>query len=424
MKVYVSKLLKLNLYFILDSMTHSRFFFFWKRALLTSSSRLLECLGRLHFTVFSKTSPEPGVLFHQAVQKLYAISPDTIQAPRSEAEIRKAATIVIKHLVRHSHNCFRISAIPGSVEALTALLAAREEEVLEVLNRLVVDYRTCVRIGHTSGLISILVEFIQDEETSKEVFRQSLQLLKTLANVRGDSGRSLRKKIVSVVPAVRSLQRICNLEDLELAVDVIKLLAAEDELRDCIGATGGVIQSLMAIFARETAPNSDQLTIAMRAGEAIIVLVLQCPNNCSRLLMHKSYRQGGVSKTLKNLINMLTKPVGVHAATILRSLCAAAALELKAWEWKAAARRPDCLKVEKVEKREQSRKKELEWLPRPQSERWQTVCCSSNPCLVFKEFWAFEEAALAWVQLSLVTVGPAKAGLEKSQLQTRGMAIF
>ncbi|EFJ25904.1 hypothetical protein SELMODRAFT_413208 [Selaginella moellendorffii] len=242
----------------------------------------------------------------------------------SEAEIRKAATIVIKHLVRHSHNCFRISAIPGSLEAITALLAATEEEVLEVLNRLAVDYRTCVRIGHTSGLISILVEFIQDEETSKEVFRQSLELLKTLANVRGDSGRSLRKKIVSVVPAVRSLQRICNLEDLELqdlAVDVIKLLATEDELRDCIGATGGVIQSLMAIFARETAPNSDQLSIAMRAGEAIIVLVFKCPNNCSRLLMHKSCRQGGVSKTLKSLINMLTKPVGVHAATILRSLC-------------------------------------------------------------------------------------------------------
>ncbi|XP_024533511.1 uncharacterized protein LOC9651763 isoform X3 [Selaginella moellendorffii] len=30
MKVYVSKLLKLNLYFILNSMTHSRFFFFGK----------------------------------------------------------------------------------------------------------------------------------------------------------------------------------------------------------------------------------------------------------------------------------------------------------------------------------------------------------------------------------------------------------
>ncbi|XP_024517672.1 uncharacterized protein LOC112341571 [Selaginella moellendorffii] len=82
----------------------------------------------------------------------------------SEAEIRKAATIVIKHLVRHSHNCFRISAIPGSLEALTALLPERQEEVLEVLNRLAVDYRTCVRIGHTSGLISILVEFIQDED--------------------------------------------------------------------------------------------------------------------------------------------------------------------------------------------------------------------------------------------------------------------
>ncbi|EFJ10905.1 hypothetical protein SELMODRAFT_127313 [Selaginella moellendorffii] len=249
----------------------------------------------------------------------------------SEAEIRKAATIVIKHLVRHSHNCFRISAIPGSLEAITSLLAAREEEVLEeksyrltILNGLAVDHRICVRIGNTSGLISILVEFIQDEETSKEVFRQSLDLLKTLASVRGDSGRSLRKKMVSVVPAVRSLQRICNLEDLELqdlAVDVIKLLATEDELRDCIGATGGVIQSLMAIFTRETAPNSDQLTIAMRAGEAIIVLVFQCPNNCSRLLMHKSCRQGGVSKTLKSLINMLTKPVGVHAATILQSLC-------------------------------------------------------------------------------------------------------
>ncbi|EFJ10904.1 hypothetical protein SELMODRAFT_426818 [Selaginella moellendorffii] len=250
----------------------------------------------------------------------------------SEAEIRKAATIVIKHLVRHSHNCFRISAIPGSLEALTALLPERQEEVLEeksyrltILNGLAVDYRTCVRIGHTSGLLSILVEFIQDEvRTSKEVFRPSLDLLKTLASVRGDSGRSLRKKMVSVVPAVRSLQRICNLEDLELqdlAVDVIKLLATEDELRDCIGATGGVIQSLMAIFTRETAPNSDQLTGGMRAGEAIIVLVFQCPNNCSRLLMHKSCRQGGVSKTLKSLINMLTKPVGVHAATILQSLC-------------------------------------------------------------------------------------------------------
>ncbi|EFJ25902.1 hypothetical protein SELMODRAFT_413205 [Selaginella moellendorffii] len=250
---------------------------------------------------------------------------------RSEAEIRKAATIVIRHLVHHRRNCFRISAIPGSLEALTALLAARkEEEVLEeksyrltILNGLAVDHRISVRIGNTSGLISILVEFIQDERR-KEVCRQSLKLLKKLARVGGDSGRSLRKKMVSVVPAVRSLQRMCNLKDLELqglAVDVIKLLATEDELRDCIGATGGVIQSLMAIFTRETAPKSKQLIIAMKAGEAIIVLVFQCPNNCSRLLMHKSYRQGGVSKTLKSLINMLTKPVGVHAAIILRSLC-------------------------------------------------------------------------------------------------------
>ncbi|EFJ04269.1 hypothetical protein SELMODRAFT_432569, partial [Selaginella moellendorffii] len=74
MKVYVRKLLKLNLYFILNSMTHSRFFFFGK-------GEATAC-GRLHFTVFSKTSQEPGVLCHQAVQKLYAISPDTIQAPR------------------------------------------------------------------------------------------------------------------------------------------------------------------------------------------------------------------------------------------------------------------------------------------------------------------------------------------------------
>ncbi|EFJ10909.1 hypothetical protein SELMODRAFT_426825 [Selaginella moellendorffii] len=256
----------------------------------------------------------------------------------SEAEIRKAATIVIKYLLRHRSNCFRISAIPGSLEAIISLLTAGEKIVpeeqrygLAILNRLAVDHRTCVRIGNTSGLISILVAFIQDEDwnflevrTSRKVFRRSLELLRTLAGAGGDSGRSLRKKIVSVVSAVRSLQRICNLEDLELqdlAVDVIKLLATEDELRDCIGATGGVIQSLMAIFARETAPNSHQLSIAMRAGEAIFLLVLQCPNNCSRLLRRKSYSQGGVSKTLKSLINMLTKPIGVHAATILRSLC-------------------------------------------------------------------------------------------------------
>ncbi|XP_002988121.2 uncharacterized protein LOC9656774 [Selaginella moellendorffii] len=256
----------------------------------------------------------------------------------SEAEIRKAATIVIKYLLRHRSNCFRISAIPGSLEAIISLLTAGEKIVLEeqryglaILNRLAVDHRTCVRIGNTSGLISILVEFIQDEDwnflevrTSRKVFRRSLELLRTLAGAGGDSGRSLRKKIVSVVSAVRSLQRICSLEDLalqDLAVDVIKLLATEDELRDCIGATGGVIQSLMAIFGRETAPNSHELSISMRAGEAIFLLVLQCPSNCSRLLRRKSYGQGGLSKTLKSLINMLTKPIGVHAATILRSLC-------------------------------------------------------------------------------------------------------
>ena len=145
----------------------------------------------------------------------------------------------------------------------------------------------CAQIGATRGLLSRIVAFtdISDSKSSggkhgyNIVLGLSLQLINDLTACNGLAGRTLRQDIAKVVMSIANLRGILNEKLLQidtatgtinqtscslngisegeyadllklkfLAADTLSNLAMDEEVRDMIGRTGGIMHTLFALF--------------------------------------------------------------------------------------------------------------------------------------------------------------------------------
>ncbi|MCO5555276.1 hypothetical protein L7F22_008821 [Adiantum nelumboides] len=302
-----------------------------------------------------------------------------------EHEVRKTAADLLSKLVKYNQYSSRVAAISSSIDSIFTLLArdandnspvaelyTREGAAeplapkhietnivgLRILKNLAKDPLICAKIGATRGLLSRLVSFIdtspamlrnaEEPEYRIQIVKKSLELLNLLASASGSSGKMLREEIARIVYTVSNLKIILEygqahmmLQD--VATEILCSLAMDDDMRETIGRTGGVMRTLFALLMKERVDgDSRQMGLMQKAGEALALLALKSRENCLKMLRLK-VRQGGTvveedgeeeeeafggkgghdREVMVALMEMVGDwEVGDLAMCILRSLCA------------------------------------------------------------------------------------------------------
>eukprot|EP00253_Pinus_taeda_P007930 PITA_07930 len=279
-----------------------------------------------------------------------------------EQEIRRAAAEIICKLVRKDRNCIRVAAIAGSTESIASLLydtkqIEREKNHhkhysdeynysafsmlgLRTLKNLARDQDNCAKIGSSKDLLPKIIGLTEINPNTPEfeikIVKLALQLLRMLASSTGLTGKILRKEIREIVFSVSNLRDILQYKETSrdglqiLAIDTLTNLALDDEGRESIGSTGGVLRNLFSVFFTErnvlNGAREDETTtkLVKNAGEALDLLAVESKHNCRRMLWIKLQDPSkSESKLIVKLISVLEDSVqGVLAARILRNLCA------------------------------------------------------------------------------------------------------
>ncbi|KAJ7297529.1 hypothetical protein O6H91_Y050700 [Diphasiastrum complanatum] len=287
-----------------------------------------------------------------------------------EKEIRQSTAKIVRELVRISGNCSRVVAVAGALECLLTLITKEldhtsesndpQEEInvsmadlnlklfgLEIFKDLSRIYSNCVQIGSIPGLIPILVDFLDvsrikdsnseadEQKLRMKIFERSLQLLKVLTSTTGTSGYILRdriKRTVSILTSLRDVLKRCSSHPkLQCyAMDIITSLALDEQTRESIGSTGGVIPLLLSLFfmskreMHETEPH-----LNLKAGNALNLLVLGSPRNCRRIVRSKleldaieNLDHRNITDVLQQLVQRLEmrSTVGTCTAEILSKM--------------------------------------------------------------------------------------------------------
>ncbi|XP_054787419.1 uncharacterized protein LOC129293455 [Prosopis cineraria] len=271
-----------------------------------------------------------------------------------EEEIRVSAAEILLKLAGKKHNSLRIAGIPGAMESISSLLHTNRNYVpaadeigekkhvldnpnygfwtfnhlgLLILKKLARNHDNCGKIGHTRGLLPKIVDFTHAEERilKNENFapyqiitvKKSLQLMKMLASTTGTTGKVLRREISEIVFTISNLRDILRHGDKhpllqKLCMEILTNLALEEDAKEIIGGTGGVLKELFNIFFKHNIPEN-QKDVAIAAGDTLAMLALESKNNCHRILK---------LKVLESLVEALKVPLlRINAARILRNLC-------------------------------------------------------------------------------------------------------
>jgi hypothetical protein len=148
-----------------------------------------------------------------------------------------------------------------------------------------------------------------------------------LASTTGSRGKALRKGIREIVFAISNLRNVLQYTEISthrlqiLAIDTLTSLAREQEGRESIGGTGGVLHNLFSLFFMERNNNNDEKEeLVNKAGEALGFLSLENEHNCEIMM---SIKLDGHQNLIARLISVLNDTVqGIHVARILRNLLA------------------------------------------------------------------------------------------------------
>uniref|UniRef100_A0A0E0K8P8 Uncharacterized protein n=1 Tax=Oryza punctata TaxID=4537 RepID=A0A0E0K8P8_ORYPU len=258
----------------------------------------------------------------------------------SEKGVRRSAAVVVSMLTAGKLNALRVTGIPGAIESVASLLYADLDELnllgLSILNKLAHDHDICDKIGKTKGLLDKIISYSSiasapadaaaaPTDTSLMAVKQSLRVVKRLASTTGTTGKLLRRELSDIVFTVSNVRDVLQQRDgkarttelHQLAIEILTSLAMDEEAREMIGRTGGVVSELVAMFLPATEAVGDRPADAVRveAGEALAMLALDSRTNCGAILMACG---GGVAR----LVEALNDPVViVGAARILRNLC-------------------------------------------------------------------------------------------------------
>ncbi|XP_028758356.1 uncharacterized protein LOC114717391 [Neltuma alba] len=271
-----------------------------------------------------------------------------------EEEIRLSAAEILLKLADKKQNSLRIAGIPGAMESISSLLHTNRSYIpaadeigekkhvidhpyygfwtfnhlgLLILKKLARNHDNCGKIGNTRGLLPKIIEFTYAEERilKTENFapyqiitvKKSLQLMKMLASTTGNTGKHLRREISEIVFTISNLRDILRYGDKhpllqKLSMEILTNLALEEDAKEIIGGTGGVLKELFNIFFKQNI-TENQKDVTSAAGDTLAMLALESKNNCHRILK---------LKVLERLVEALKIPLlRVNAARILRNLC-------------------------------------------------------------------------------------------------------
>ncbi|KAL2339131.1 hypothetical protein Fmac_013577 [Flemingia macrophylla] len=271
-----------------------------------------------------------------------------------EEEIRLSAAEILSKLAGKKQNSLRISGIPGAMESISSLLQTNRNAIpaadeigekklvfdhpnyafwtfnhlgLRILKKLARDLDNCGKIGNTRGLLPKIIDFTHAEEwllksenfTPSQVLtvKRSLQLVKMLASTVGTTGKYLRREISEIVFTISNIRDILRHGEKhpllqKLSIEILTSLAVEEDAKETIGSTGGVLKELFNIFFKHNIPEN-QKHVTIVAGEALAMLALESKSNCYRILKLKARER---------LVEALKDPLlRVNAARILRNLC-------------------------------------------------------------------------------------------------------
>ncbi|KAH7842982.1 hypothetical protein Vadar_011265 [Vaccinium darrowii] len=271
-----------------------------------------------------------------------------------QEEIRQLAAEILSKLAGKKQNSLRVSGIPGAMESISSLLLKHgtphianneliDEEIVHddgnyrfwtfnhlgllILKKLARDHDNCGKIGNTRGLMRKIIDFthtgkrLLKEETviPSQILtvKRSLQLLKMLASTTGSTGKQLRKQISEVVFTISNIRDILRYGEnyvglQQLGIHILTSLAMEEDAKERIGGTGGVLKVLFNIFFQQGL-DENQKRVRIAAGEALAMLALESKSNCRRIMK---------LKVIESLVDTMEVPlVRINAATILTNLC-------------------------------------------------------------------------------------------------------
>ncbi|XP_066387474.1 uncharacterized protein [Miscanthus floridulus] len=255
----------------------------------------------------------------------------------SEKDVRRSAAVVVFMLTGRKLNALRVTRIPGAMESVASLLYADLDELnllgLSILNKLARDHDNCDKIGKTRGLLDRIISYsgivANGPPTGMRLkaVKQSLRVVKRLASTTGTTGKLLRRELSDIVFTVSNVREVLQQQQQDkkdvselhrLAIEILTNLAMDEEAREMIGTTGGVISTLVAMFLpekQEAAPDRHKDAVRVEAGEALAMLALGSRRNCGAIIM-------AFGRGVERLVEALSDPIVViSAARILRNLC-------------------------------------------------------------------------------------------------------
>uniref|UniRef100_A0ACD5YIL3 Uncharacterized protein n=1 Tax=Avena sativa TaxID=4498 RepID=A0ACD5YIL3_AVESA len=256
----------------------------------------------------------------------------------AEAGARASAALVVSKLASKKRNALRVAGVPGSIESVSSLLYAADEECnllgLLIIKKLARDHDNCSKIGNARGLLDKIIDFsaivnassspsstaVSITPSRAKAVKRSLQVIRMLADTTGSTGKQLRKEVAEIVFTVSNIRAVlqhavAHLELQRLGAEVLTRLAMDEDAREKIGGTGSVVSILLAMFFRQGITDEGN-AVRVEAGEALAMLALESPRNCERIL-------GAAPAIVGRLVEALSDDaVGVGAARILTNLCA------------------------------------------------------------------------------------------------------
>uniref|UniRef100_A0ACD5XNC1 Uncharacterized protein n=1 Tax=Avena sativa TaxID=4498 RepID=A0ACD5XNC1_AVESA len=256
----------------------------------------------------------------------------------AEAGARASAALVVSKLASKKRNALRVAGVPGSIESVSSLLYAADEECnllgLLIIKKLARDHDNCSKIGNARGLLDKIIDFsaivnassspsstaVSITPSRAKAVKRSLQVIRMLADTTGSTGKQLRKEVAEIVFTVSNIRAVlqhavAHLELQRLGAEVLTRLAMDENAREKIGGTGSVVSILLAMFFRQGITDEGN-AVRVEAGEALAMLALESPRNCELIL-------GAAPAIVGRLVEALSDDaVGVGAARILTNLCA------------------------------------------------------------------------------------------------------
>ncbi|KAH7676929.1 Armadillo-like helical-containing protein [Dioscorea alata] len=246
----------------------------------------------------------------------------------AKEKIRRSAAEIVSKLAGKKQNTLRVAGIPASMECVSSLLYTGRKldnkpyEIWErdivadqtnyefssfnllgllILKKLANDHENCWRIGNTRGLLAKIIDFTStgerllrnDHVTESQIkaVKRSLQVAKKLVSTTGETGKMLRREISNIVFIVSNIRDILEYGENHMllqmqGIEILTSLAMDQDTREKIGSTGGIIRLLLSIFFKPSLQNSKRVLKEKGVVDQLVDLltdqVLQI--NSSRIL--------------------------------------------------------------------------------------------------------------------------------------------